>query len=82
MEYFKKEKKNKKKNEKINKEKDLKDNTSNDKVKYFLMIPLEQENFIEIFNKIRQKLEKENPKDFDKNLLYFISKIILVLFII
>ena len=50
MEYFKKEKKNKKKNEKINKEKDLKDNTSNDKVKYFLMIPLEQENFIETFN--------------------------------
>jgi hypothetical protein len=82
MEYFKKEKKNKKKNEKINKEKDLKDNTSNDKVKYFLMIPLEQENFIETFNKIRQKLEKENPKDFDKNLFINPQKLHLTLVVL
>ena len=41
---------------------------SNDKVKYFLMIPFEQENFINTFNTLCTKLEKENPKNFDKNL--------------
>ena len=69
MEFIKKPKKNKKKKEdNSNQEKEIKDNSSNEKVKYFLMIPLEQENFISTFNELCQKLEKENPKNFDKNL--------------
>ena len=69
MDYIKKSKKtNKKKKEDINQENQTKDNISNDKVKYFLMIPLEKEEFIKTFNEIIQKLEKENPKEFDKNL--------------
>ena len=69
MEYVKKSKKNKKKKEaNSNQEKQINENISNEKVKYFLMIPLEQENFITTFNELCQKLEKENPKDFDKNL--------------
>ena len=69
MEFIKKTKKNKKKKEdNSNQEKEIKDNSSNEKVKYFLMIPLEQENFISTFNELCQKLEKENPKNFDKNL--------------
>ena len=47
MDFIKKTKKNKKKKEdNSNQEKEIKDNSSNEKVKYFLMIPLEQENFI------------------------------------
>ena len=69
MDFIKKPKKNKKKKEdNSNQEKEIKDNSSNEKVKYFLMIPLEQENFISTFNELCQKLEKENPKNFDKNL--------------
>ena len=70
MEYTKKSKKNNKKHKEddSNKEKQTNDNNQNDKVKYFLMIPLEQENFINTFKEICQKLEKENPKDFNKNL--------------
>ena len=69
MDFIKKPKKNKKKKEdNSNQEKEIKDNSSNEKVKYFLMIPLEQENFILTFNELCQKLEKENPKNFDKNL--------------
>ena len=69
MEFIKKPKKNKKKKEdNSNQEKEIKDNSSNEKVKYFLMIPLEQENFISTFKELCQKLEKENPKNFDKNL--------------
>ena len=33
-----------------NQEKKIKDNSSDEKVKYFLMIPLEQENFISTFD--------------------------------
>ena len=49
MEYIKKTKKTNKKNKKdnnINQENQIKDNIQNDKVKYFLMIPLEKEDFI------------------------------------
>ena len=70
MEYIKKSKKNNKKHKEdnSNKEKQLNDNIPKDKVKYFLMIPLEQEEFINTFNEICQKLEKDNPKDFNKHL--------------
>ena len=43
--------------------------TSKEKVKYFLMFPLEDGNFIETFNSISNKLKNEKPKDFDENLL-------------
>ena len=80
MDYIKKSKKtNKKKKEDINQENQIKDNISNDKVKYFLMIPLEKEEFIKTFNEIIQKLEKENPKEFDKNLLIKPQKLHLTL---
>ena len=85
MEYVKKPKKNhkKKKEENINQDKQIKDdNTSNEKVKYFLMIPLEQENFINAFNELCQKLEKDNPKDFDKNLLMKPQKLHLTLVVL
>ena len=85
MEYVKKPKKNKKKikEENINQDKQIKDdNTSIEKVKYFLMIPLEQENFINAFNELCQKLEKDNPKDFDKNLLMKPQKLHLTLVVL
>ena len=34
-------------------------NITNDKVKYFLMIPFEQEDFISAFNNLQEKLENE-----------------------
>ena len=83
MEFIKKPKKNKKKKEdNSNQEKEIKDNSSNEKVKYFLMIPLEQENFISTFNELCQKLEKENPKNFDKNLFIKPQKLHLTLVVL
>ena len=83
MEFIKKTKKNKKKKEdNSNQEKEIKDNSSNEKVKYFLMIPLEQENFISTFNELCQKLEKENPKNFDKNLFIKPQKLHLTLVVL
>ena len=84
MEYIKKNKKNnkKKKEDNSNKEKQIKEDIPNDKVKYFLMIPLEQENFIATFNEICQKLEKENPKDFDKNLFIKPQKLHMTLLVL
>ena len=72
MEY-KKKKNNKKKNfTKKTNDKNLEENKdinkSSDKVKYFLMIPFEQENFVSAFNNMREKLEAEKPKDYDINL--------------
>ena len=71
MEY-KKKKNNKKKNfdkkaKKVEENKDI--NKTNDKVKYFLMIPFEQDNFVSTFNNMCEKLEAEKPKDYDINLL-------------
>ena len=69
MEFGKKNKKNKKNKENDNsKQENQNNNTSNEKVKYFLMIPLAQDNFINTFNKLCQKLETEKPKNFNKNL--------------
>ena len=83
MDFIKKPKKNKKKKEdNSNQEKEIKDNSSNEKVKYFLMIPLEQENFISTFNELCQKLEKENPKNFDKNLFIKPQKLHLTLVVL
>lgn len=66
---IKKNKKNKKNKENDNsKQENQNNNTSNEKVKYFLMIPLAQDNFINTFNKLCQKLETEKPKNFNKNL--------------
>ena len=81
MEYIKKSKKTNKKNKKdnINQENQIKDNIQNDKVKYFLMIPLEKEDFIKTFNEMIQKLENEKPKEFDKNLLMKPQKLHLTL---
>jgi 2'-5' RNA ligase len=69
----KKTKKKKNKNYYKNKEENSEEksninNSKNDKVKYFLMIPFEQENFISTFNTLCTKLEKENPPNFNKNL--------------
>ena len=68
-----KKKKNKKKNSnKANNEKNTEEkkdnNNTNDKVKYFLMIPFEQEDFISAFNNLQEKLESEKPKNYDINL--------------
>ena len=81
MEYIKKSKKTNKKNKEdnINQENQIKDNIQNDKVKYFLMIPLEKEDFIKTFNEMIQKLENEKPKEFDKNLLMKPQKLHLTL---
>ena len=80
MDYIKKSKKtNKKKKEDINQENQIKDNIQNDKLKYFLMIPLEKEDFIKTFNEMIQKLENEKPKEFDKNLLMKPQKLHLTL---
>ena len=69
----KKTKKKKNKNYYKNKEESNEENSNinnpkNDKVKYFLMIPFEEENFISTFNTLCTKLEKENPPNFNKNL--------------
>ena len=58
------------------------ENNSNEKVKYFLMIPLEQESFINTFNDIISKLENEKPKDYDKNLLQKPQKLHLTLVVL
>ena len=80
-------KNNKKKNRKNinneqNKEEKKENNQKKEQVKYFLMIPLEQENFIETFNEIREILEKEKPKDFDSNLMIKSQKLHLTLVVL
>ena len=82
-----KKKKNKKKiHNNINNEKNKEDNNEtnkiNDKVKYFLMIPLEQENFIKTFNDIKEILEKEKPNYFDTNLFIKPQKLHLTLVVL
>ena len=70
-----KKKKNKKKknlnniSNEQNNQQNTNTNNSDNKVKYFLMIPLEQDDFIKTFNNISEKLENEKPNNFDKNLL-------------
>lgn len=72
MEYI-SNKKNKKKNknkdkENSNKEKDESQNTEKG-VMYFLMIPLEDENFVNEYKLLCSRLEERNPKNFNKNML-------------
>ena len=54
----------------------------NDTVKYFLMIPFEQEDFITTFKNLSQKLEKEGPKDFNINLLQKPKKLHITLIVL
>jgi len=85
MEY--KKKKNKKKDSnKTNNEKNTEEkkdsNNTNDKVKYFLMIPFEQENFISAFNNLQEKFESEKPKNYDINLFQKPKKIHITLVVL
>ena len=84
MEYIKKSKKTnkKKKEDDTNQANQIKNNIPNEKIKYFLMIPLEKEDFIKTFNEMIQKLEKEKPKNFDKNLLINPQKLHLTLVVL
>ena len=86
-----KKKKNKKKknikdinnkNNEQNNQESTNNNNDNNKVKYFLMIPFEQEDFISTFKNLSEKLEKENPKNFDKNLLQKPQKLHLTLVVL
>ena len=79
----------KKKNKYYNKDKEQNNevntninNQKNNKVKYFLMIPLEQENFINTFNTLYTKLEKENPPNFNINLFQKSQKLHLTLVVL
>ena len=82
----KKNKKNKNKNDIINNEQNNQENSNtnneNNKVKYFLMIPFEQEDFISTFKKLKEKLEKEKPNNFDINLLQKPQKLHLTLVVL
>ena len=83
-----KKKKNKKKknlndmNNEQNNQENKNANNSNNKVKYFLMIPLEQDDFISTFNNISEKLESEKPTNFDQNLLQKPQKLHLTLVVL
>ena len=83
----KKKKNNKKKNfNNINNEGKIAENmnngNNNEKVKYFLMIPLEKEDFINTFNELCTKLDNEKPKNFDNNLLQKPQKLHLTLIVL
>jgi hypothetical protein len=83
----KKKKNNKKKNfNNINNEGKITENVSNinnnEKVKYFLMIPLEKEDFVNTFNELCTKLDNEKPKNFDNNLLQKPQKLHLTLIVL
>ena len=71
-----------KNNEQKNQESSNPNTNNNNKVKYFLMIPFEQEDFISTFKNISEKLEKENPKNFDKNLFQKPQKLHLTLVVL
>lgn len=82
-----KKKNNKKKNKTNTNEQNNQDNpniinSSNDKVKYFLMIPFEQEDFVSTFKDLSQILKKENPKDFNINLVQKPQKLHITLLVL
>ena len=84
----KKKKNNKKKNFNNinNNEEKITENASNgnnkEKVKYFLMIPLEKEDFVNTFIELCTKLDNEKPKNFDNNLLQKPQKLHLTLIVL
>ena len=56
--------------------------SSNEKVKYFLMVPFEDDNFLNSYNDICSKLEKDNPKDFNKYLFQKPKKLHITLIVL
>lgn len=83
---FKKKKNNKKNKNKTTSEQNLEENkdmnNTNNKVKYFLMIPFEQNNFISTFNDMCKKLITEKPKNFDINLFQKPQKLHITLLVL